>query len=477
MRLLATTMGLFLLSSLNLGHAFAIGNATNVKTVSKKSSSSKAANGRTHAKSVNQNGRSSQQMASSKASEKPIKYYSVAKYLSSVTDYQEDKFLNSFQAPDQMAHETDEYVHLKVSPQELTVKNFNKIMGPNYQHPQSGSIYIIMRLPNQFRLRSEPQDSVSVSLTGGNTMVAPITLDKVDGSTRTQNMDMVGQTLSFDVSKAINKDQELRVSVRTFSILGSHNNNPILYPVSDRFIEDFHSLIGHKDPYSRQKKGYDQIVVDLRDTQGHQFEAHDEQTYVLPLVVDYSVFQDLINDSNNRVTLNTGVQAQIPVQKEFGLAGAGVYSNLTVNHKVARHWLLHYAVGVGLSLQKNIYDSFKYYDGDVDANLNLNLSAGVTYVDPDGKGRTSLLATVTQNDPFLNENEYVSNTSPYYVERQSRDSAFKADRRFGIAIVRETKDWVFQFQVQEDWIGGGNKMNGLNHEDFQVYVQVTRKFN
>ncbi|MGE9744315.1 hypothetical protein [Bdellovibrio bacteriovorus] len=365
-------------------------------------------------------------------------------------------------------------VPVVIKKQKISDQTLQRLSHPNYQHPSHAAVFLLFRLPNQFRTQSAPQSETSVTTSVANTMIHPAALQGKDGGARYHYVDHLGKATEISLTQG-DQVRQLKLSLRLLSIAGSASGNLALYPVSDRFIEKVHSLRNLNDPYARHEKGLDRVVVDMRDSGGESFQMQDGETYVLPLLVDYSHFKKLYESDKELLTLNAGVQGQVPVASQFQQAGAGTYANLSFTREVARQWLMHFALGLGANVQKNISRGYQHYDGAMDLSLTSNVSIGLTRVDSDLKGKTSLLAFGSQNSSYLDETDYTQNTQGRFVDRQARMAMFRPDRRFGLALVRENQNIILQIQVAEDYIDSANKVNGLNHEDFQVAIRVSRK--
>lgn len=358
--------------------------------------------------------------------------------------------------------------------QTINEQILERISHPNYQHPGHAAVFLLFRLPNQFRMQSAPGNESAVTTTVANTMIHPAVLDGKNGSIRYHYVDHLGKATEISLTRG-DQVRQLKVSLRLLNIAGSASGDLSLYPVSDRFIEKIHSLRNLNDPYARHEKGLDRVVVDMRDSRGDSFNLQDGETYVLPLLVDYSKFKKLYESEKELLTLNAGIQAQAPVSSKFQQAGVGGYANLSFTREIGRQWLMHFALGLGMNVQKNIDEGYQHYDGAMDLSLTSNVSIGLTRVDADSKGKTSLIAFGSQNSAYLDESDYVENSQGRFVDRQSRYAMFRPDRRFGLALVRENQKFVFQIQMTEDYMDQFNKVNGLNHEDFQVAIRVSRK--
>lgn len=362
-----------------------------------------------------------------------------------------------------------------IKEQALNEKTLERLVHPNYQHPGHAAVFLLFRLPNQFRTQAAPQNETAVSTTAANTMIHPAVLQGKDGKSRYHYVDHLGKATELSLSQG-DQVRQLKLSLRFLNIAGSASGNLSLYPVSDRFIEKIHSLRDLNDPYARHEKGLDRVVVDMRDSDGESYQLEEGETYVLPLLVDYSTFRKLYESDKQLLTLNTGAQAQVPVGSKFQQAGVGTYANLSFTREIARQWLMHFALGLGMNVQKNIGGGYQHYDGAVDLSFTSNVSIGLTRVDSDLKGKTSVVAFGSQNSAYLNEDDYVENQQGRFIDRQSRYAMFRPDRRFGLALVRENQNLIIQIQASEDYIDSANKVNGLNHEDFQVAIRVSRKF-
>ncbi|MFV8259050.1 hypothetical protein ACNQKP_14675 [Bdellovibrio bacteriovorus] len=365
-------------------------------------------------------------------------------------------------------------VPVVIKKQRLSDQTLERLSHPNYQHPSHAAVFLLFRLPNQFRTQASPQSEEAVTTTVANTMIHPSVLQGKDGTSRYQYVDHLGKATEISLTQG-DQVRQLKLSLRLLNIAGSASGDLALYPVSDRFIEKIHSLRNLNDPYARHEKGLDRVVVDMRDAGGESLQMQDGETYVLPLLVDYSQFKKLYESDKELLTLNAGIQGQAPVSSRFQQAGAGTYANVSFTREVGRQWLMHFALGFGANVQKNISGGYQHYDGAMDLSLTSNVLIGLTRVDSDLKGKTSLVVFGSQSSSYLEEADYAQNTQGRFVDRQSRMAMFRPDRRFGLALVRENQNIILQIQVAEDYIDSANKVNGLNHEDFQVAIRVSRK--
>lgn len=188
--------------------------------------------------------------------------------------------------------------------------------------------------------------------------------------------------------------------------MGGAGESLFLYPVTDKFIEEFHSKIGYEDPYLRKKEGFDKNSVYLRDPQGREMSLNEGQVYLLLIRIKYDRYQRLIETKDSKTTLNSGMQVLLPVQKEYGQVAAGVHANLTKTNQINEQWLASYSAGIALNVQSTRLGGYNYTDRKIDPSLNSALAVGITRIDNDKKGSTSFVLSAGQSSPILDSKKY-----------------------------------------------------------------------
>jgi hypothetical protein len=355
------------------------------------------------------------------------------------------------------------------------------IFDVNHTSDDSAAVFFVFRAPPAFSMRSEGRNQITIDSVATNTQIQGAILPKKGpiGEFRSHIVDTVSQTTRAQIELG-DRQNEISISVRMYEMMGKPDL--IFYPVSDSFIEDFHSKIGAHDPYKRRAQGMDRVVVDLRDTEGRQFKAKDGQTFILPVIIKKGVFQTLQESASSRTTLNSGLQGQVPVSRTFSQAGLGAYSNIAHHHQISEQSFLSFATGVGLNIQKALSNS-SYSPFDDKAHISMNASIGVAYtcVDPQDKSKQSIVVSGSIESPILRDKDYREIRASRFIDQQSSDAVRKSDMAFGIHYVYESKDNVFSVGCLEDFGNyrdrrGRRVMDGRNNRDFSCSVKMGKRF-
>ena len=372
--------------------------------------------------------------------------------------------------------------HEKIDDTQAIEKSMNEQMGissydVNFQAGEHGALFLIFRLPNAFSMRQEGRNQWSVSRSSANNMVNPMILESNSGGSRFQQIDAIGETTALTYERG-DKNFEFSLSFRLFQLLAKPSL--AIFPVSDGFIEKFHDWRGFNDPFARKMMGMNQVNVHLRDLNGHEFNAKNGQLYVLPLIIKLGAFKDLLKTETSKLNLNYGVHSALPLQKEFPLAGVGVYSNLNYSKVITQRWLFHLAAGVTFNMHKKIFDSYSPMDQAHMQSRSIQASIGISRFSKDYSSKTSLVFTMAQESASLRDSAYKAPMVQRFVDRQSSDAARKSDAIYGFSLIHETKKSTFQYGCFEDLAAyrlNGKDMKyttGRNNRDFTCEIKYSR---
>lgn len=363
----------------------------------------------------------------------------------------------------------DGRVKLKLDTNEAS--SIDALLGPDYKPSESAGIFLLFRLPQDFRLDHRAKDSLSVDFSEANTLIHPQQLGK-DGKVSTYEADGVGQTLVIKKTRAVDNETEVGVSLRLLHLTGG--GSLVAKPVSDRFIESVHRRLGYSDPF--KSRGENLLVMDMRDFSGNRLAVKESRDFVLPIVIDLNKMKTLMESKTSRTTIKGGLHLGIPVDKNFGQLSFGADCVLVHTRQITQIYLVSLAGGVALQAQRNIYGGYQPTPG-TDVSHHEMVAFAVSRMDRDGQGKTSLVTSVQQNSAFIDSSYRGPMESRRWVDRQAADAMTMPDRRLEVAVVRETKNWTIRGGVTEDFVGRrGYRANGLNHEDFKVFISATRKF-
>lgn len=377
----------------------------------------------------------------------------------------------------------DTVAQMQKSTHTVTIKQEDKpantvheLLGPNYSASRNAGFFLMYRMPSDFRLNHKPKDSLSLDMSAANTMIHRQRLIKGDKSTQYRG-DGVGQTWNLKGTKAIDSETEVSVSFALYHLNGG--KTLMLRPVSDGFIETFHSSIGHEDPYGRNVLGHNMLLMEATDTDGNKVRIDRPTTFVLPVVFDLNRFQTLQQSENSSTTFKTGAHIGIPLDRMFGQLGLGLDCVIAHNHKVSDNYVISMAAGMVVQLQREVFGQYRSTER-TDLSHHQTLSFAITRLDADRQGKTSLVTSVSQDSALL-KGPYRATSQYRFTDRQAANAMTKADRNIEIALVREGKDWAGRVGVAEDFSGRkdngkSTKASGLNHQDFKVFGSLNYRF-
>ncbi len=354
----------------------------------------------------------------------------------------------------------------------------------NWEHSDDAALFFVFRAPSQFTTRQTgSRTGLSVKRQSSNIMVHPLKLDHVDGGQRSHVIDAIGETTSINYEIG-DETNEFAISARIYQLVGEPQGLTGLM-VSDSFIEKFHDFQKkniHRnqgdDIYRRREAGFNRVVVNLSDGNGNQFSAKDGDAFILPIIIKRGKFIQLSETDKTATTLNVGAQVGIPVSRPFNQLSTGAYANLVHRREISDRLILHLAAGFGANLQRNIYGGYSPSDRSWDLSYNTSLAAGISCLDKDKKGKTSLILSYSAYNPLLKNSDYRASDSRGFVSRQSRDAVMRSDRAIGLGVVRERGKDTMKFECQQDFgnRSGLSRLNGNNNRDFSCNLSYARAF-
>jgi hypothetical protein len=367
-----------------------------------------------------------------------------------------------------------------------TEVDYKRIMHPNFESPNDAGLILAFRPPSDFSMKDCGQNRASFTSSSGNSMVHNQHIYGPDNKARYQRVDAIGQVNEVKYERTLEPGDcvsSLTVSARFFDATsGANSLSPMEIFTGDRAIEKFHRKLGYNDPYWRRRLGYDQLGAQLVDPNGNTFslDSKDENTvFIMPIRVSYDRYKRLTQSENSKTTLNYGVQSQIPVSSPFGQAAVGVHANVVNTDRISENWLATFAAGISMNVQRNVFGGYNPSDRTLTPTYNATVATGLTRVDKDRKGQTSVIFTVGRGDSLFKQNEYYSyvpNESSYYLSQQSRAAMMDPELSFGLAIVRESGNSTVQFECKEDYNKRFKGFNGNNNQDWFCSISKNVKF-
>lgn len=353
-----------------------------------------------------------------------------------------------------------------------SAEELRRLMSPDFEAPNDASVLLLFHAPSSFSMRDCGANRASISSMASNNMVH----GREMGDGRYQKVDTIGQTseLKFESGDC---RSAISVSTRVFEVMGGAGESLFLYPVTDKFIENFHSQLGFDDPYLRKKEGFDKNNIYLRDPEGKEMTLKEGQIYLMPIRIKYDQYRRLMEAKNSKITLNAGMQVLLPIQKEYGQLAAGVHANLTKTDQISETWLASYSAGIALNVQSTVLGGYNYSDRKIDPSLNSALAVGLTRVDKDKKGSTSFVLSVGQSSPILDSKKYPEVQKwESFTSRQSAAAVFDVERSIALSLIRKSENDLHEVGVVEDFKNRQWRLNGNNNRDFSVYYKFTHQY-
>lgn len=184
-----------------------------------------------------------------------------------------------------------------------------------YLGAEAVGIFTVFLLNIPLNTKTEPSQSLQWLSNSGNTMVSPMTLFDSAGNSHNYEFDAVNEVNSLHYTKPISKKDELTIKLKIYSATGSGLANPAQWLVGDRFIESVHGMMGINDPFDREEKGYDKVILNATDTDGDQLDIESNKLYVMPLEVGLNHYEQLYASETLNVSANGNITVSLPLAK------------------------------------------------------------------------------------------------------------------------------------------------------------------
>jgi hypothetical protein len=332
-------------------------------------------------------------------------------------------------------------------------------------------------------MKSKPQRSFAIYQDSGNTYT-PEVHALCDGKecSREYAADFIGTKTFVTYSQPILEKNEITFTMGIYQINGGTEGNPLNYATSDHFVEWFHAnALGQSDPVGRRADGFDKAYFYTTDREGRTTRLEKKNIYVMPIRIDLTHYETLIDNSNNLLTANIGLHFGIPVFSELtSHASVGMSANIVYTRKLSKNYSISFLAGFNAIDQKvvRLNDNADLYDKNMQYGASLAIS----------------FAKQTKNGKYFINVGYAGRTSNWHYtdyvwdQKELADHAERAtsgsNEYIFVGLGYETANWFFQLSVREDLtIFSGlvdseelHDGGGSNLEDWGISLTLQRKF-
>jgi hypothetical protein len=267
-----------------------------------------------------------------------------------------------------------------------------------------------------------------------------------------------------------------------YQLNGGTEGNPLNFATSDHFVEWFHATaLGQDDPVGRRADGFDQAYFYTTDKEGRTTRLEKKNIYILPIRIDLTHYETLIENSNNLLTANVGLHVGIPIFSELSShATVGLSANIVYTRKLSQTYSISFLAGFSAIDQKalrvndnaDLYDKHMQYGASLAISFAKQVRNGKYFINLGYAGRTS---NWRYSDYDWNRDDL--------AEHAVRATSGSNEYLF-LGLGYATDNWFFQLSVREDLtmfsgLVDDKKLQdggGSNLEDWGVSLTLQRKF-